>query len=314
MRFRVLLVVMLVLGCLHNVLGSGVARADGPSAADLKRQGDEAMKALNYRDAIALYDRAWAIQQDPAILYNRARALEAVGEYGPALDAIEQFVRIAPDDLKARVPKLAELVADVRAHVAFVVVHCPVAGAAVIVRRRVEGRTPLSTPLRIATGSATIEVEASGYTPYKTDVNLEGGKIVTIEANLVKEKSDEPDQLPVTHEQPKKSMPAGWRIAAFTAGGLGIAGIGVGSIFGVLVGVQKSSADKHCPMKLCDAVGLSKIQDAKTFATVSTIGFIAGGVLLAGSAALFLFAPKRASEPSVSLSIGPGYVGAGGVF
>jgi hypothetical protein len=47
-------------------------------------------------------------------------------------------------------------------------------------------------------------------------------------------------------------------------------------------------------------------------ANVSTVAFIAGGVLLAGGLTLFFVAPR--SKEAVGVSIGPGSVSIGGAF
>ena len=102
MRSIAFVVALAVAGIAEN------AAADPqPTAAELKKQGDAAMQTLHYRDALKAYDQAYALGHDPAILYNRARAEQGLGDFPAALDAIEEFVHVAPDDLKQRVPHLA---------------------------------------------------------------------------------------------------------------------------------------------------------------------------------------------------------------
>jgi hypothetical protein len=288
-----------------------------PNAADLKHDGDVAMSSLHYREALVAYDKAYAISHDPAILYNRARADQALGDYPAALDAIEEFVRTAPDDLKRRVPKLADLVADVRSHVAFVVVTCPVDGADVFVDGKVVGKTPLSAPIRVPTGSLAIAVEARGHVTFRQDITVQGGKVTNVNAALASEGTDthtEPPPPPPPPERTERYVPAGWRVAAFTMGGFGIAGLAAGSVFGGLVASKTSDAAPHCPMKACDATGWNAISDAKTFATISTVSFIAGGVLVAGAAVLFIVAPHATRKIAIAPIIGPTFLGIGGVL
>lgn len=85
-----------------------------------------------------------------------------------------------------------------------------------------------------------------------------------------------------------------WRTVGWVAGGVGIIGLGVGTAFGFIAISDKNGA--HCDAtNACDPGGLSSANSA---ATVSTIGVIAGGVLLAGGAALVLFGPKGDSGAS----------------
>jgi len=286
-----------------------------PDAAELKRQGDAAMASLHYRDALAAYEKAYAINHDPAILYNRARGEQALGDFPAALDAIEEFVRAAPDDLKRRVPKLADLVADIRSRVALVVVNCAVDGASVFVGGRLVGKTPLSAPLRVAAGEVAVSVEAHARVTFRQDVNAPGGKITTVNATLASEVTETPAQpLPQVPERTERYVPGGWRIAAFTMGGVGIAGLVAGGVFGGLVASKTSDAAPNCPSKACNPAGWQDIADAKTFATISTVGFVAGGVLVAGSVVLFLVAPHATRKIAITPIIGPAFLGIGGVL
>jgi hypothetical protein len=84
------------------------------------------------------------------------------------------------------------------------------------------------------------------------------------------------------------------RLVGIGAMGVGAAGVVLGSVFGVLA---KSALDasNNGPCNStdhCNGAGLSDRQDASTKATVSTVSFIAGGVLLAGGAALYFTAPR----------------------
>jgi hypothetical protein len=153
-------------------------------AADLKQRGDAAMDALRYDEALADYAQAYDATHDPALLYNQGRALQALGRYPEALAAIERFAKEAPPALRARVPKLDDLVAELRAHVARVSIRCEVQGARVLVRDKVVGTTPLAGPIEVESGKATIEIDAEGFEPYRRDVDLTGGALVALEAQL----------------------------------------------------------------------------------------------------------------------------------
>ena len=148
---------------------------------------------------------------------------------------------------------------------------------------KVAGKTPLAAPIRVAAGEVAIAVEAPRHTTFHQDVTAAGGKLTTVNATLASETSDTVTTPPVqTPERTERYVPAGWRVAAFTTGAFGIAGIATGAVFGGFVASKTSDSRPHCPAKACDAVGWVDIADAKTFATVSTISFIAGGVLVAG--------------------------------
>ncbi len=101
-------------------------------------------------------------------------------------------------------------------------------------------------------------------------------------------------------------------------GGVGAAGLVAGSIFGLMASSSWGTAQKGCqtPLTNCSPQANDDRNSALTFATVSTISFIAGGVLLGGGALLCFTAPQRtdSAAPAVSLAIGPGSIGAVGSF
>ncbi len=174
----------------------GIASAETPQtppapepaqrAADLKRQGDELFDAGKHAEAYGIYSQAYAITADPALLYNEGRALQAMGEYPEALAKFEEFARAAPPELRARVPGLDDLVADLRARVSTLVVRCNVEGARVLVRDRHVGNTTRgATQLSVRAGPATVEILADGYEPFRRDVELPGRGSAEIAATLV---------------------------------------------------------------------------------------------------------------------------------
>jgi hypothetical protein len=102
------------------------------------------------------------------------------------------------------------------------------------------------------------------------------------------------------------------RTIGLVAGGVGIAGIAVGSIFGVMAMGSESSSKNLCPTSACtSAAAVSDDSNAKSQATVSTVAMIAGGVVLATGAVLFFTAPKAKSATGIRVmpAIGAGEVG-----
>jgi hypothetical protein len=118
---------------------------------------------------------------------------------------------------------------------------------------------------------------------------------------------------------------SGQRTIALVAGGVGLAGIAVGSVFGLMSRSSWSSSQSECPSSAnCPqhAQAVTDHDTASTQATISTIAFAAGGVALAAGAVLWFTAPHAATEiaPRASLrltpTVGPGSGGLllGGVF
>ncbi len=170
------------------------AAAPGPAAtapgAAAKARGDAAMIGLDYDVALAAYAEAYQASREPALLYNQARASQALGDYAGALAFLDQFSAQAPASLKAKVPQLESLRADLVGHVATLRLTCNVNGAEVLVGNRVLGRTPLPPSLKINAGAATLVVRAEGYLPDTRAVNLPGGNAPAVALAITLRRTD----------------------------------------------------------------------------------------------------------------------------
>ncbi|HEX8795529.1 MAG TPA: tetratricopeptide repeat protein [Polyangiaceae bacterium] len=113
-----------------------------------------------------------------------------------------------------------------------------------------------------------------------------------------------PASAPAAAEEPPSTW-SGQKTVALVVGGVGVVGIGVGSIFGLMAKSKNDQALQNCRTStLCSQTGLDLTNDAKSAATVSTIAFIAGGVALAGGIVLWLTAPSS-SRPTTGVRFVP---------
>ena len=111
------------------------------------------------------------------------------------------------------------------------------------------------------------------------------------------------------------------RVAVYATGGVGVAGLVLGSVMGGLVLGKKSIIETHCRPAIkvsdptrCDPIGLDAAGSAKTLGLVSTIGF-AAGLAGVGTALVLLLTEPRPAKPTTGargpwisadvLSIGP---------
>jgi len=153
----------------------------------------------------------------------------------------------------------------------------------------------VGTPLPLDPGQHTIAVEAEGYMPWHTTVTIPvepGSTEVTVPQlepvhTSLPPPSTTPNPVEGGHEKAPTAGP-GNSVPLWIGAGVAGAGVVAGSIFGGLaVGARNSAADA-CTNNRCTQSGLSDIDNAKTFATVSTVGFCVGlgGALVAGYFAL----------------------------
>ena len=198
------LVVTLVLAALLVPLplsGAGDAHAQGrkpdprkvdpktdaqkAEAAHMKSAADSLMEADRYADALVIYQRAYELSADPALLYNQGRAFEALGDYPAALEKLEAFEKDAPPSIRARVPGLHDLITDLRGRIATLVVRTNAPAARLIVRQKDEGLINVEKRLSTRAGAASVVVDADGFETFRRDVELPAGTTLVVEAILV---------------------------------------------------------------------------------------------------------------------------------
>lgn len=88
------------------------------------------------------------------------------------------------------------------------------------------------------------------------------------------------------------------RTVGYVVGGVGVAGVAVGTIFGILSLSKHQSVLDRCPTyPTCDASARPAVEDSNSSASamgnVATVGFIAGAALLVTGIALLVTTPRR---------------------
>jgi hypothetical protein len=98
-------------------------------------------------------------------------------------------------------------------------------------------------------------------------------------------------------------------IIGWTAIGVGGASLILGAVMGGLAMGKHGELSDNCPGGACASDQQDTLDSFRTFGLVSTIGFIAGGVLAAGGVVILLVAPSgdSASAGDVALGFGVGH-------
>jgi hypothetical protein len=174
-RLTFLCTVLVGISLASNGLCDGSTTVPPASARDAKLRGDNLMESKRFLDALKAYEESYALYADPALLYNRGRALQFLGRYPEALALVEQFSRDAPPALRSRVPGLAELLTDLANHTTYLSLECQTPGAKILIDAREVGECPLRGPMRVTSGVSVVEVRAEGYLPFRREATLPGG-------------------------------------------------------------------------------------------------------------------------------------------
>jgi len=243
------------------------------------------------------FQQAWAVFKAPAVLYNLARAEQLTGHDLEALDHFRLFLRVGATDVKitdAMRDKAKQNAAELAKKVGQVDIEVPPT-ARVSVDGKPLDETP-KEPVPVQPGRHTIEAAFDGRVKSVT-VECAAGTVVKAKLDFEAGGGSEPPG----EERPKGS--AYW-VVPTVLGVAGLVGIGVG--IGFAASSQSAKSDSEdirranpgvCAQstELCASYD-SKRSDAESAATLSYVGYIAGGALLAGAAVTAIVLWPRAKE------------------
>jgi hypothetical protein len=95
------------------------------------------------------------------------------------------------------------------------------------------------------------------------------------------------------------------RAIGWIAGGVGLAGVAAGAVFGAIAMSDNNQASNGCISNVCNNQGISSTHDAKNAATASTVAFAVGGGLVAIGLVLWLTAPGDVHASGVHAALVP---------
>ena len=293
------------------------------TAESLFGAGQEAMKAGDYKKACDNFAASQKADASVGTLLNLALCNEKQGNLASAWATYKEASslakqkgdnerdQIATDHANELQPKLSKLTITAKAATV----------GMVVTRDGVDiGEGSLGVPLPIDPGPHTIEVTAKGFKTFTKKVEI--GKQADLQSL----------ELPALEPGPAEIVPpgggaptggdtggggSGVMTGGFILGGVGAAGLLVGAITGGMAAGGKSSVDKLCPNKVCSTKeGKDKLNSTKTLATVSTVGLIAGGVMVAGGAVMVIVGAtskkKSSDKPTTGLQFVPSFGPTGG--
>jgi len=205
--------------------------------------------------------------------------------------------------LDENLPRLANLTIDVEAPAGaqyqVMVDGMPLPGALVGVARPIDP------------GAHEVAASGQGLQPVSESITLPEGQADKLTLTLLPEPSAKPATdagaatpspaapPPVSDAGPRKSN-KGLKVGGYTALAVGGLGIIAGSAFGVTATNKRNDLDNQCPDKQCPTSAQSDLDAMNSSATISTVGFVVGGVGIVAGTGLLILAGSGKHERSVA--------------
>ncbi len=326
-------------------LASGDARADEPTAADIasaRKIGFEGIQLAEKGNCAAAIDklaRAEKLFHAPTTL---GRLGECQVLTGKIVEGTESLGRVAREELAANAPaafltarararKQLSLATPKLAHAKIIVKAPPDANVSVTVDSAPVNAANLGEDRVLDPGPHVVEATAPGYFKAHAEINLQEGGSEQVTLKLIVDPeaaraarvaaataspspspsasasaSPPPSSTPVTETRAPAAEASGPnRTLAYVVLGVGVVGLGVGTVFGLDAMSKRNDLSSACPNKSCRASEQSNIDSAKSAGTISTIAFGVGGAAVILGGVLFFTASSSSSTAPVGAALPP---------
>lgn len=304
--------------CIAAMVLSGSARADTAEqrAVTLFEAGRKLAREGRCAEAITPLHASIRHAEGVGPLLNLGNCYETLGKLASAHRYFTRAREVAASRHDPRQVEAAQRAASLEKDLPILLLRIPPSIKSSIVEVRLDGesvtRDRWDVPIPVDSGAHEIEVVAPPHPKHKESVTVRG-RGERVEWTLP-EPRPSPERAPAAALAPVPGESGGrqslggkpesstQRTLGLVTGGVGLAGVAAGAIFGVLSISAHSAVTGRCPSyPRCSSADRADLDDmnakAELTGTISTIGFIAGGALLAGGAALFFTAPP--SRPRV---------------
>ena len=300
-------------------LQAGASRGDETPAAQAERlfnEGNRLADRGDFSGACSRYEASTRL--DPAIgtQFNLADCNEHLGRLATALAlfrSVENVAKLAgkterQSSARARADALEKTVPRLRVTLSK---EASVPGVEVACDDKALAAEDLGRALPFDPGSHSVTARAPGRQAWVRRVDLPVGQgvdvvvpeLVAVFAQLSSAPASPPDRPRI----------GPWQTLGIGAAAAGVAGIAVGAIAGIGAVNRTNALKTACGGSLghCGQVAGSEddaVAAARSWATASTVGFVAGGALLATGAAIYLWGPR---SPLGSFTVAPSAIGSG---
>ena len=279
-----------------------------------------------YADACPKFAGSERLDPSPATLLNLANCWEKAGKTASAWATYKEAASLANavgrKDYLAAAERHAEALVPKLAHLTMTVQQ-PIDGMQIKRDGTPVDRAEWGTSIPIDAGSHALEATAPGHKGWASSVDVakDGAQVTVTVPPLealpaVTPATLPPAPAPVTPAvSPVPSPPpeattsggGGQRIVGLVVAGLGVVGLGVGTVLAISAEGKYNDSIKACEPSnpdLCTAMGLSERNTARSLGDGATVAFGIGAAALVAGAVVWLTAP-RASSPTGRRTRGP---------
>jgi len=297
---------------------AGAAAAPKVDAKKAYTDGEKKFKAGDYAGALADFQAADSVKQTPHAARYIGLCQDNLGHLQDAVVAYERFLADVPPKLAEQGDEIRKRVTAIKAMPGKVHVETAPPGATITL----DGKAlPNVTPTDIdaAPGKHSIKLSAENRVPQEKEVEVAYASTQNLKADLEEKPAPPPPPPP---PPPVAAVPAApppppaaetkgsSTVPALITGGLAVAALGLGTVFGVMALQDKSDFDKT-PTS-------SKADDGENHALIADMAFGVAVTLGVTSAVLFFTSgsessptakaamPVRAAKPAkLPLSVTP---------
>jgi hypothetical protein len=289
---------------------TGAAKTDFAASHVLMDKGD-------FAAAYTKLAQAYAESNDPRILFNMAICARGMHDYARMRTLLVRYKREGSESMTpGEKSQVDAALTDVPKRVGTLRLTVSEANATVDADGETVGTTPLDDRVYLNPGQHKLTVSKPGFQPVEQLVAVTAGSDMPFTVNLQAEipsthastfdvnGEQTPETPPVAHEGATgrgHATTSNAKTIGLVVGGAGVAGIALGTIFGLLASSKWSQAKNDCGHGCPNgSPARSEQNEASTDGTVSTIAFAIGGVALATGLVLYLTAP--ATPPAETAS------------
>ncbi len=274
------------------------------TARALMDQGDERFEQQNYAGALEAYLGAHAIMRVPTTALEVAKVQEKLGRLVEARDALLEAIRYPKTPNEPLVYATARTSAEQQAvalgeRIPSIVVRIKGQPKDALMKVTVDGvvvpPAAASLPFRVNPGRHHVVVSSEDTTTGDGNVDVAERESKVVDVTVVaRPRPAKKDAAPETRSSP-------FRTVGLVTAGAGVAGLVVGTAFGISASSKQDDAD--CPGNVCrDDASAEMLRSANDAATASNIAFLVGGVLTVAGVTMWLLAPKGAPQTAI---VGP---------